>query len=152
MKRLFIFYLVIAPGFLLAQKNASVSFEKWIRLKGVFGPVISPDGKTIDYTVGTTDLSNNSYDSELWMVREGQTPLQLTRTSKGSSFAARFTPDSRFVSFLADRGEWLLRAERTELELLVGLQRFLVLRCRLPQLAVVDLLRLLDLRDLRRRR
>lgn len=105
MKRLVILYLIFAPGFLLAQKNASVSFEKWISLKGVFGPVISPDGKTIVYTVGTTDWGNNSYDSELWMVREGQTPLQLTRTSKGSSFAARFTPDSKFVSFLADRGD-----------------------------------------------
>ena len=105
MKQLVILYFLFTPVFLLAQKNASVSFEKWISLKGVFGPVISPDGKTIVYTVGTTDWSNNSYDSELWMVREGQTPLQLTRTSKGSSFAARFTPDSRFVSFLADRGD-----------------------------------------------
>ena len=93
------------PACLFSQKNASVSFEKWISLKGVFSPLISPDGKTIVYTVGTTDWSNNSYDSELWMVREGLSPLQLTRTSKGSSFGASFTPDSRFVSFLADRGD-----------------------------------------------
>lgn len=93
------------PACLFSQKNASVSFEKWISLKGVFSPLISPDGKTIVYTVATTDWSNNSYDSELWMVREGLSPLQLTRTSKGSSFGASFTPDSRFVSFLADRGD-----------------------------------------------
>src|SRR5918992_954332 len=101
MKRLTIFCFLLAPACLLAQKNASVSFEKWISLKGVFAPLISPDGKTIVYTVGTTDWSNNSYDSELWMVRDGQSPLQLTRTAKGSSFGARFTPDSRFISFLA---------------------------------------------------
>jgi dipeptidyl aminopeptidase/acylaminoacyl peptidase len=39
------------------------------------------------------------------MIRNGQSALQLTRTSKGSSFSPRFTPDGRFVSFLADRGE-----------------------------------------------
>ena len=104
MKRLIILCL-LAPAYLFAQKNASVSFEKWISLKGVFAPLISPDGKTIVYTVGTTDWSSNNYDSELWMVREGQQPLQLTRTAKGSSFGARFTPDSRFISFLADRGD-----------------------------------------------
>ena len=51
---------IIAAVLILAvnvngQKNASVSFEKWISLKGVFAPIISPDGKTIVYTVGTTD-------------------------------------------------------------------------------------------------
>lgn len=105
MKRFAILVLFFVSATLYAQKNASVSFEKWISLKGVFGPVISPDGKTIVYSVGTTDWSANNYDSELWMVREEQSPIQLTRTSKGSSFAARFTPDSKYVSFLADRGE-----------------------------------------------
>lgn len=105
MKRLFLASMLFIPVSIFAQKNASVSFEKWISLKGVFAPIISPDGKTIVYSLGTTDWNSNAYDSELWMVREGQLPVQLTRTPKGSSFAARFTPDSKFVSFLADRGE-----------------------------------------------
>ena len=105
MKRLVILVLFLTPLAIFAQKNASVSFEKWISLKGVFAPIISPDGKTIVYTVGTTDWSTNGYDSELWMVRDGYPPVQLTRTPKGSSFSARFTPDSKFVSFLADRGD-----------------------------------------------
>jgi len=88
-----------------SQKNASVSFEQWISLKGVGGPIVSPDGKTVVYSAGTTDWSNNSYDNEYWMSRNGEPSMQLTRTSKGSSFGARFSPDSRFVSFLADRGD-----------------------------------------------
>lgn len=96
--------LLSATG-LFAQKNATVSFEKWISLKTVSNPVISPDGKTIVYTQNSTDWVNDSYDSELWMVREGEKPFQLTRTSKGSSFAADFTPDGQYVSFLANRGD-----------------------------------------------
>ena len=88
-----------------AQKNASVSFEKWVSLKNVSNPLISPDGRTVVFTVTSTDWANNAYDSELWMSRDGETPIQLTRTQKNSSFGYRFTPDSRFVSFLADRGE-----------------------------------------------
>jgi dipeptidyl aminopeptidase/acylaminoacyl peptidase len=88
-----------------AQKNASISFEKWISLKGVGNPLISPDGKTVVYSVTSTDWANNTYDSELWMSRNGEAPIQLTRTNKGNSSSARFTPDSKFISFLADRGE-----------------------------------------------
>jgi dipeptidyl aminopeptidase/acylaminoacyl peptidase len=110
------YVLFIACAFAItaasAQKNASVSFEKWISLKSVGSPIISPDGRTVVYGVGTTDWTSNSYDNELWISRDGEAPIQLTRTPKNSSVAARFTPDSKFVSFLADRGDksqiWLI--------------------------------------------
>lgn len=88
-----------------SQKKPSVSFEKWISLKNVGGTIISPDGRSIVYTVSSTDWANNSYDTELWMLRDAEAPIQLTRTLKNSSSNARFTPDSKFVSFTADRGE-----------------------------------------------
>src|SRR4051812_4743266 len=90
---------------LSAQKGASVSFEKWLSLKNVSSPIIAPDGKTVVYAVTSTDWTNNAYDTELWMYRDGNEPLQLTRTSNGSSTSARVSPDSKFVSFLADRGD-----------------------------------------------
>ncbi|MDQ3683581.1 MAG: S9 family peptidase, partial [Bacteroidota bacterium] len=105
MKYIPMLVLLLCSTLLSAQKNASVSFEKWISLKNVGGPIISPDGRTIVYAVGSTDWANNSYDNELWMSRDDEAPVQLTRTNKNSSSGARFTPDSRFVSFLADRGE-----------------------------------------------
>jgi dipeptidyl aminopeptidase/acylaminoacyl peptidase len=97
--------LILFTITLFAQKNASVSFEKWISLKNVSSPIISADGRTIVYSVSSTDWTNNSYDTELWMSRDGEAPVQLTRTSKNNSTAARFTPNSQFISFLADRGE-----------------------------------------------
>ena len=88
----------------IAQRDASVSFEKWISLKNVGSPIISPDGKIIVYNVTSTDWAENAYDTELWMVKEGEAPVQLTRTNKGSSANSAFTPDGKFISFVADRG------------------------------------------------
>ncbi|MFN2458260.1 MAG: prolyl oligopeptidase family serine peptidase [Chitinophagaceae bacterium] len=105
MKRFSLLVSLFSTTIISAQKNSSVPFEKWISLKGVFSPIISPDGRTIVYSVSSTDWANNSYDTELWMSRDVGEPLQLTRTNKNSSTGARFTPDSKFVSFLADRGE-----------------------------------------------
>src|SRR5215217_7321148 len=93
--------ILIVASLNLSAQNSSVSFEKWISLKNSGNPVISPDGRTIVYTVTSTDWANNSYDAELWMSRDGEAPLQLTRTAKNNSFAARFTPDGKFISFLA---------------------------------------------------
>ena len=88
-----------------AQKNASISFEKWLSLKQAGSPVMSPNGKYLAYTITATDWAGNGYDSEIWLSHDGQEPVQLTRTLKGSSSSAGFTPDSKFVSFLADRGD-----------------------------------------------
>lgn len=88
-----------------AQKNASIAFEKWLSLKQVGTPVISPNGKYIAYTMTSTDWASNGYDSEIWLSKDGETPIQLTRTSKGSSSSPAFTPDNQFISFLSDRGE-----------------------------------------------
>ncbi len=105
MKRIFFMAVVLSSATLFGQKNASVSFEKWISLKGVGGPIISPDGKTIVYSMSSTDWANNTYDNELWMAKDGEAPLQLTRTHKNSTGNAAFTPDGKYVSFIADRGD-----------------------------------------------
>lgn len=88
-----------------AQKGASISFDQFISLKQAGSPTISPDGKHVIYTVTSTDWKENSYDTELWLAREGEAPFQLTRTPKGSSTSARWSPDGKWISFLADRGD-----------------------------------------------
>lgn len=98
-----IFSLLSLMGY--AQKGASVSFEQWLSLRQAGDPKISNDGKSVAFTVTSTDWQNNSYDNEIWVSANGGTPFQLTRTNKGSSSNAQFTPDGKWISFLADRGD-----------------------------------------------
>ena len=88
----------------IAQQNATPSFEQWISLKQAGGVQVSPDGKHLVYTVTSTNWSANNYDTEVWLSRDGGKPFQLTQTQNGSSNAAAFSPDSKWISFLADRG------------------------------------------------
>jgi len=105
MKYLFLIVccFVISSGH--AQNGPSISFEKWLSLKSAASPVVSPDGHWVAFTQTATDWANNQYDVEIWLSRDGNAPLPLTRTTKNASTQPRFTPDSRFVSFLADRGD-----------------------------------------------
>lgn len=80
------------------------SFEEVISLRGVGNVQLAPDGKTIAFTVNTTDWNDNRYDTEIWLARENEKPFQLTYNQKSSSTNPLFSPDGKWISFLSDRG------------------------------------------------
>jgi dipeptidyl aminopeptidase/acylaminoacyl peptidase len=80
------------------------SFEQVISLRSSGNPEISPDGRTVVFTVSSTDWKENRYDTEIWIKKEGQKPFQLTRTAEGSSVSPKWSPDGKWIAFLADRG------------------------------------------------
>ena len=92
---------------LTAQQTAvpGPSFKDIMDLRDIGGAVISPDGQAVAYSVRSTDWEENGYDTEIWLVRLGDDPFQLTRTSKGSSTSPSWSPDGRWIAFLADRGD-----------------------------------------------
>ena len=79
--------------------------KQWLSLRSVGAAAIAPDGGSVAYTLTTTDWENNRYDTEVWIARSGGEPIQLTSTEKESSTTPRWSPDSRWVAFLTDRGD-----------------------------------------------
>ena len=80
-------------------------FKAVLSLPSVGDPRISPDGSAIAYTVREADWKKNRYDTEIWLARKGGDPFQLTRTKDESSTRPRWSPDGRWIAFLADRGK-----------------------------------------------
>ena len=107
MRALFLAFAAAAlPSVAAAQQPVpGPSFESIISLRSVGSPAISPDGRAIAYTVTSAAWSDNRYDTEIWLWREGGTTVQLTRTEKGNSTSPTWSPDGRWVAFLADRGD-----------------------------------------------
>lgn len=96
--------LVVGAATLSAQVPGP-SFRDVINLQSVGSPAISPDGKAVAYTIRTTDWKDNRFDTEIWLWRQGAGSIQLTRSPKGSSTAPRWSPDGKWLGFLADRGD-----------------------------------------------
>jgi dipeptidyl aminopeptidase/acylaminoacyl peptidase len=92
----------IAPT-LLAQSTPTM--KQWLSLRTVGAPVLAPDGSGVAYGVTSTDWENNRFDTEIWLARAGGEPIQLTSTEKESSTTPRWSPDSRWIAFLTDRGD-----------------------------------------------
>ncbi|MEM1324333.1 MAG: S9 family peptidase [Bacteroidota bacterium] len=81
------------------------AFEQVIALQRPSNPVISPDGKHTLFTVSATDWKNNRFDTEIWLSKNDGTPFQLTRTAEGSSSSPAWSPDGKYITFKAKRGE-----------------------------------------------
>ena len=98
-----------STAFVLATASSlaaqSPSFEDVLSLRQAGSPAMSPDGRHVAFTVRTTEWSENRYDTEIWLAREGGAPIQLTRTAKGGSSSPRWSPDGQWIAFLTDRGD-----------------------------------------------
>jgi dipeptidyl aminopeptidase/acylaminoacyl peptidase len=79
------------------------SFKDVLSLKSAGSPVISPDGKDILFTVTQADWDKNKYDTEIWLSRNAGAPFQLTQTTAESSDTPSWSPDGRWIAFLANR-------------------------------------------------
>jgi dipeptidyl aminopeptidase/acylaminoacyl peptidase len=75
------------------------------RLADVAEPAISADGEFVAYSVTTVNAKADEPQTDLWRVRwDGSDRQPLTQTPDSSEWAASFSPDGRWLAFLADRG------------------------------------------------
>lgn len=97
-------FAVCLPFFLSAQ-NSDPTFEDILSLTGPGTPVLSPNGRHVVFTQRTTDWENNKYDTEIWIIKDGAVPFQLTNNPDGSSSSPQWSPDSQWIAFESNRDE-----------------------------------------------
>lgn len=79
-----------------------ITFDDLIKMQRVSQPAISPDGKTVAYTVATPNQETNRSESNIWITRVGGGAVtQLTRS--GHDSAPGWSPDGKTIAFLSSR-------------------------------------------------
>lgn len=91
----------------------SLTVDDLFQIKDIADAQVSPDGRWVAYTVGSTSLKEEKSEAQVWMVpMAGGDPIPMT--AKGSSASRpRWSPDGKYLAFLSARGEaktqvWLL--------------------------------------------
>jgi len=100
------FAIVLVASLAWSQPpRRAINLSDLHRIKSVSDPQRSPDGKWVAYAVGTVDVEKDKRDSDIWMVSwDGARQVQITFTAESSENSPRWSPDNRYLSFLAGRG------------------------------------------------
>jgi dipeptidyl aminopeptidase/acylaminoacyl peptidase len=102
---------VAAPAF--AQKSFDV--DALLKLSRVSDPQVSPDGRTIAFTVQTVDVAANKKFSNIYTIPVGGgSPARIT-SSGDTNERPRWSPDSHQIAFISDRSGtsqiWMMDAD-----------------------------------------
>ena len=100
---------VLCSSAVPARAQASkrqLTLDDLARIRNVGDPQVSPDGNWVAFTVGTVDAEKDRRDSDLYMISwDGARQVRLTASPESGESAPRWSPDGRYISFLASRGD-----------------------------------------------
>lgn len=90
------------------------TFEAMMKLARVSEPALSPDGKTIAFTVRRIDLDGNKSSRQIYTVPvAGGAPTAITK--EGNNDRPRWTPDGKQLVFISTRSGssqvWIMNAD-----------------------------------------
>ncbi|HEY8540088.1 MAG TPA: S9 family peptidase [Steroidobacteraceae bacterium] len=102
---LFVACLLVYQPAALGQDKRPFTVHDLVSLKRVSDPTLSPDGRTVVFTLRETDLEANRGRTDLWaldIVTKGAAPRRLTSHPANDS-SAQWSSDGRFIYFLSTR-------------------------------------------------
>jgi dipeptidyl aminopeptidase/acylaminoacyl peptidase len=126
--------IVAAATTLAAQRSPAAgpttapTVDEILSIKRVASPEISPDGRSVAYTVRETNWDDNAYETEIWLADAAGGPANARQLTNGrkSSDSPAWAPDGSRIAFLSDwtdtRQIYLINPLAGEAEALTSLE------------------------------
>ena len=104
---------LIAPATLAAQgiPRRAMTFEDFAAVRAVADPQLSPDGRTVLYTVRTNDVDANRQTARTFAVPATGGEAREFPTADAKVTEARWSPDGRRVAYVAGGQLWVSDAD-----------------------------------------
>lgn len=110
MKKLFSI-LFLCAFFAVSALGQTFTFDQMLKMRRVGDPQLSPDGKTIAFTIGDVDKAANRTLTQIYtMSADGVNIKQITKDTKSSS-SPRWSPDGKKIAFTTGGQIWVMDAD-----------------------------------------
>ncbi|MEJ5352346.1 MAG: S9 family peptidase [Melioribacteraceae bacterium] len=97
---------LFAGEFNAQQKRAMTSEDLWA-MKRIGSFDVSPDGKTIAFTVTSYDIEKNKGNSDIWLIDSDGKNLRPLKNSEENESNPKFSPDGKLISYEYKNNIWL---------------------------------------------
>jgi dipeptidyl aminopeptidase/acylaminoacyl peptidase len=109
--------LLLLAATLAAQKQP-FNVQALLKIARISEPQLSPDGKTVAFTVQTVDIAQNTKPKQIYVVpANGGAPSQITNQGTDNE-RPQWSPDSKRIAFISDRGGsaqvWIMNADGSQ--------------------------------------
>lgn len=93
-----------------AQKRAMTADDLW-GMKRIGDVILSPDGKTIAYTITTYSMDLNKGNSDIWLMNSDGTNARALKSSEKNESQPRFSPDGKKIAYSFDKQIWTINTD-----------------------------------------
>lgn len=109
--RFFAVFVYLICVITTAAGQVPFTFDEMLAAKRVGDPQLSPDGRTIAFTIGVVDKAANRTVTQIFTISpDGTRQKQITSDEKSSS-SPRWSPDGRQIAFLTGGQIWRMEPD-----------------------------------------
>jgi dipeptidyl aminopeptidase/acylaminoacyl peptidase len=111
MKRIFCLVILLLGLSFVLNAQRSFTIGDLLNVQRVSDPQLSPDGRTVAYTVGTVDKPANRVINQIFTVgTDGGNARQITNGTSSSS-SPRWSPDGKRIAYTTGGQIWTMRPD-----------------------------------------
>ena len=116
MKRIFSAFGFLLFAAVIATAQLTFSVNDLLGVKRVGDPQVSPDGKTVAFTVGTVDKVANRVLNQIFTVNIDGTRQRQITTGNSSSTGPRWSPDGKRIAYNNGGQIWTMKPDGADRE------------------------------------
>jgi dipeptidyl aminopeptidase/acylaminoacyl peptidase len=106
--------MLASPAATAQQTIRQFTISDLVNVRRVSDPQVSPDGRTIAYTIADTDKAANKRTTQIYLIGvEGGEPRQITTGDKSSS-SPRWSPDGKRIAFTREGQVWVMNMDGSD--------------------------------------
>lgn len=111
MKRIVAAFLFFVSMTAVAAAQTPFTVNDLLNMKRVGDPQLSPDGRTIAYTIGTVNKPENRVLTHVYTIKlDGSDRRQVTEGTSSSS-APRWSPDAKLIAYVTGGQIWTMEPD-----------------------------------------